>query len=71
MQTLTGKSITLPVTSHDSIEWMKMLIEFKEGIPAEDMKVIFAGKLLQTGTLADNKIMKESTLHLVLGLRGD
>jgi len=69
--TLTGKKITLDVEASDTIGTVKGKVQDKWGFPLHQQRLIFAGNPLEDiYTLSDYNIQKNSTVNLLLSLRG-
>ncbi|XP_028551991.1 ubiquitin-like [Dendrobium catenatum] len=67
-----NSKFALEVKTSDTIENVKAMIQDKLGFHPDHQWLLFAGRKLEDGhTLADYKIPKDSTLHLLLRLHGD
>lgn len=68
---LSGRSITMEAEPQDTVANIKARIQDKEGVKPEEQRLLFQGRQLEDQyTLHDYHIEKNSTLHLVLRLRG-
>ena len=70
-KTLTGKTITIFCEPCYTVLMIKDIIQDSEGIPPEQQTLIFAGMQLEENKcLYEYNIQVDSTIHLVLKLRG-
>jgi len=66
VKTLTGKTFTLDVESHFTIGKVKNIIQEQEGIPVDEQRLVFSGKVLEDErTLDEFNITKENALYFV------
>ena len=71
VKTLTGKNITVDIDLNETVEKLKYIIQNLEGIPPDQQRLIYKGYQLEDeNTLKDYSIEKDSTLHLIIRLKG-
>lgn len=71
VKNLNGKTMAIMVSPADTVKSLLEKVEVKTGIPPSQQRLLYGGKqLVPDMILADYNIQKESTLHLVLRLRG-
>ena len=68
----TGKTLTVEIEAYDSIRTLKEGIAKQTNVHPDRMRLIYAGKeLVDTSTIADYNIQKESYVNLSYKLRGN
>ncbi|XP_033120385.1 polyubiquitin-C-like [Anneissia japonica] len=66
VRTITGKTITLEVMHSTTFENVKAIIQDKEGIPPDQQRLIFAGRVFESQcTLSSCNVQAGSTIYLV------
>jgi hypothetical protein len=71
IKTLTGLSVPLMVDENETIESLKQKISEKENVSADQQRLVYCGKQLDDNqTLGYYEIKENSTIHLVLRLKG-
>jgi len=71
IKTLTGKTLEKSITTFATAYDLKEAIEETEGIPVDQMRLVFSSKVLQDDwTLVDYGVEEKSVINLILSLRG-
>jgi hypothetical protein len=71
VNTVRGRSIVVECEAGWSVAQLKRAVEDREGVPVAEQRLVFGGKeLADDRTLSDYCIGAESTVYLVLRLRG-
>ena len=70
---LVGRTHTIDVDDENTTtEEMKLLVQRKALVPEAQQRLIFGGKQMEDGrVMRAYRLQRESTIHLVLRLRGD
>ena len=71
IRTLIGKKIPYTIESGWSTLRIKELLQEKEGIDQEQIRLIYGGKQMEDSRTIDSyEIQAGSTIHMILQLRG-
>lgn len=71
VKSLTGKLINAELCDTDRVWDLKLIVQDKDGIPCDQQRMVFMGRQLENErSLASYGITQNSTVHLILRLRG-
>ncbi|XP_021172629.2 polyubiquitin-B [Fundulus heteroclitus] len=65
-----GISSTYKVTPEETVEDFKKRVQEREGVPADQQRLCYQSRQMDTGKLADYNVKDLSTIDLMLRLRG-
>ncbi len=71
VKTMNGKSNAIDIEATDTVATLKSKVADKEGVPAEQQRLVYNGKQLEDeATLESYEIKEQTTVHLVMRLKG-
>ena len=70
IRTLTGNVNNITISSNSSVEELNNEITSSFGIPADEQKIIFNGKLMESGLVSNYGITEDSCIYLVVDIEG-
>ncbi|KAM4577816.1 polyubiquitin-like [Fundulus diaphanus] len=65
-----GTNSTYKVTTEETVEDFKKRVQEREGVPANQQRLIHESREMDAGKLADYNVRELSTIYLMLRLRG-
>ncbi|XP_014843340.1 PREDICTED: polyubiquitin-like [Poecilia mexicana] len=65
-----GTNSTYDVAPDETVEDFRKRVEKREGVPANQQRLIHEGREMQSGKLSDYNVREHSTIFLTLRLRG-
>ncbi|XP_014323877.1 polyubiquitin-like [Xiphophorus maculatus] len=66
----TGTTSTYDITPDETVEGFRGRVEKRQGVPANQQRLIHEGREMQTGKLSNYNVKEHSTIFLTLRLRG-
>ena len=71
IKTLSGRKLSLDFEPNQKVEEIKNALQEKEGIPCEQIRLIYSGKVLKDElTIQEANINPGTTLMMMMHLRG-
>ncbi|XP_030271611.1 polyubiquitin-like [Sparus aurata] len=65
-----GQLSTYDITPEETVDHFKARVEQREGVPVSQQRLLHQSRQMTTGRLTDYDVTNQSTIHLLLRLRG-